>query len=82
MKLFDILKQQQGLFANDIRMRINNGQININGNVVKVYQFILNIFGQINRKNQILMLLSALMLLLVLMLLSLLQSLLSLSLLA
>jgi len=34
MKLFDILKQQ-GLFANDIRMRINNGQININGNVVK-----------------------------------------------
>lgn len=28
MKLFDILKQQ-GLFTNDIRMRINNGQISI-----------------------------------------------------
>lgn len=35
MKLFDILKQQ-GLFANDIRMRINNGQISINGEIIKL----------------------------------------------
>jgi hypothetical protein len=34
MKLFDILKQQ-GLFANDIIMRINNGQISINGEIIK-----------------------------------------------
>lgn len=34
MKLFDILKQF-GLFSNDLRTRINNGQISINGEVVK-----------------------------------------------
>lgn len=32
MKLFDILKQQ-GLFSNDIRTRIKNNQITINGDV-------------------------------------------------
>lgn len=34
MKLFDILKQQ-GLFSNDIKTRIKNSQISINGEVVK-----------------------------------------------
>lgn len=34
MKLFDILKQF-GLFSNDLRTRINNGQISINGEVIK-----------------------------------------------
>jgi hypothetical protein len=34
MKLFDILKQQ-GIFSNDLRIRINNGQIFINGEVIK-----------------------------------------------
>ena len=34
MKLFDILKQF-GLFSNDIKTRINNGQISINGEVIK-----------------------------------------------
>ena len=34
MKLFDILKQS-GLFANDIKLRIKNNQITINGDVIK-----------------------------------------------
>lgn len=34
MKLFDILKQQ-GLFSNDIKNRIKNNQISINGEIVK-----------------------------------------------
>lgn len=34
MKLFEILKQQ-GLFANDLRQRVKNGQISINGDVIK-----------------------------------------------
>lgn len=34
MKLFDILKQQ-GIFSSDIRVRIKNKQIFINGNIVE-----------------------------------------------
>lgn len=34
MKLFDILKQS-GLFANDIKVRIKNNQITLNGEIVK-----------------------------------------------
>jgi len=34
MKLFDILKQS-GLFANDIKLRIKNSQITINGEIIK-----------------------------------------------
>lgn len=33
MKLFEILKQQ-GLFSNDIKLRIKNNQISMNGNLV------------------------------------------------
>jgi hypothetical protein len=33
MKLFEILKQQ-GLFSNDIRTRIKNNQISINGEII------------------------------------------------
>lgn len=34
MKLFDILKQQ-GLFSNDIKTRVKNNQISLNGEIIK-----------------------------------------------